>query len=321
MAANWVTSRWLRTHDWDWQRDMPPDLAQLGRDRARLVPPQFFYHPCRMVRRMGGDLGNESGEIEYVAYDAIPDLILRTFDEPKPLAFVHRDSQSRGPHYATTVNRWIRELQGAGLLVREGDDDRIDPAAIYWTARFLFGLMQLEEEFVPALEMVAAVEPRRIVEIGTCHGGSLFSWTQAAASDARIVSIDLPSGPGGGGYTAEYAPRFQQFCAPGQGMTCILADSTADSTVRGAREALGGEPIDFLFIDGDHSYEGASRDFELYGPMVRPGGLVMFHDIRHAENPERYGVHQLWNELSQQYSGVEFVGSEGVSLGIGVLTV
>jgi|APSaa5957512622_1039677.scaffolds.fasta_scaffold106676_1 hypothetical protein len=47
----------------------------------------------------------------------------------------------------------------------------------------------------------------------------------------------------------------------------------------------------------------------------------MFHDIRHATNPESYGVHRLWNELSELRPGVEFVGSEGLSLGIGVLTV
>ena len=321
MAADWVTSRWLRGHDWDWERDMPPDLAELGRRRTNLVPQRFFYHPCRMARRMGGELGNETGQVEYVAYDPIADLVLRTFEEPKSLAFVHRDSQLRGPQYTTTVNHWIRELQQARLLVPDGEDDAIDCAAVFWSARFLFGLMQLEEEFVPAMEMVADLAPRTAVEIGTCHGGSLFSWTQAAAPDARIVSIDLPAGPGGGGYTAEYAKRFQQFCAPGQQLTCIRADSTADDTVRRTRDALGGEPIDLLFIDGDHSYEGASRDFALYAPMVRHGGLVMFHDIRHTENPERFGVHRLWHELRERHSSVEFVGSEGVSLGIGVLTV
>ena len=32
--------------------------------------------------------------------------------------------------------------------------------------------------------------------------------------------------------------------------------------------------IDFLFLDGDHSYEGVRRDFENYAPLVRPGGIV-----------------------------------------------
>lgn len=39
-----------------------------------------------------------------------------------------------------------------------------------------------------------------------------------------------------------------------------------------------GEPLDFLLIDGDHRVEGASRDFCLFAPRVRPGGYIMLHD-------------------------------------------
>lgn len=39
------------------------------------------------------------------------------------------------------------------------------------------------------------------------------------------------------------------------------------------------EPVGLLFIDGDHSPEGARRDFELWLPRVMAGGLVMCHDV------------------------------------------
>ena len=39
-----------------------------------------------------------------------------------------------------------------------------------------------------------------------------------------------------------------------------------------------GNPIDLLFIDGDHSYEGVKRDWELFIPHVKPFGVVVFHD-------------------------------------------
>ncbi len=39
-----------------------------------------------------------------------------------------------------------------------------------------------------------------------------------------------------------------------------------------------GGPIRFLLIDGDHSYEGVRDDFELWSPLVAPGGLIVFHD-------------------------------------------
>jgi predicted O-methyltransferase YrrM len=37
-------------------------------------------------------------------------------------------------------------------------------------------------------------------------------------------------------------------------------------------------PIDLLFIDGDHSYEGVKRDWQLFTPHLREFGVVVFHD-------------------------------------------
>ena len=36
--------------------------------------------------------------------------------------------------------------------------------------------------------------------------------------------------------------------------------------------------IDLLFIDGDHSYEGVKKDFELYSQILSPNGVIMIHD-------------------------------------------
>lgn len=36
--------------------------------------------------------------------------------------------------------------------------------------------------------------------------------------------------------------------------------------------------IDMLFIDGDHSYEGCKMDFDLYFPLIKKSGIIIFHD-------------------------------------------
>jgi predicted O-methyltransferase YrrM len=59
-----------------------------------------------------------------------------------------------------------------------------------------------------------------------------------------------------------------------------------------AAAAVWNRPIRLLFIDGDHSYEGAKQDFELWSPHVVPGGLIALHDIGHWE-----GVTRFYREL------------------------
>lgn len=64
------------------------------------------------------------------------------------------------------------------------------------------------------------------------------------------------------------------------------------------------DPIDLIFIDGDHRYEMVKRDFDDWVQWVKVGGLLMLHDSRKREGsaPERYdmgwdGPTQLATEL------------------------
>ena len=49
------------------------------------------------------------------------------------------------------------------------------------------------------------------------------------------------------------------------------------------------EPIDFLFIDGNHDYEAVLQDYEQWSPKVRPGGVIAFHDVVFGENADPAG--------------------------------
>lgn len=54
--------------------------------------------------------------------------------------------------------------------------------------------------------------------------------------------------------------------------------------------------IDVLFIDGSHIYEDVKADFELFYPWVKPGGLVLFHDV----DPVFPGVYKVWHEMAKK---------------------
>lgn len=47
------------------------------------------------------------------------------------------------------------------------------------------------------------------------------------------------------------------------------------------------EKIDFIFIDGDHSYEGVKRDVDLWTPKLNRNALIIMHDIGWAEGVQR----------------------------------
>jgi predicted O-methyltransferase YrrM len=175
--------------------------------------------------------------------------------------------------------------------------------------------VQNREEIVPLLELVRTENPHRVLEIGTATGGTLFLFTRMAADDATIVSIDLPGGPGGGGYPAWLIPLYRAFALPGQRIELIRDDSHNAHSRDLAAQFFDHQQVDVLFLDGDHSYEGVKRDFEMYSSLVRPGGIIAFHDTIVAG-----GVRKFWAELKT--SGLaceELVADHGKIFGIGVV--
>lgn len=60
-------------------------------------------------------------------------------------------------------------------------------------------------------------------------------------------------------------------------------------------------------IDGDHSGEGVRRDFEIYGPLIRPGGLVLFDDYDTTDWPE---IKPAVDDLMRSAAGWEWLGAD-----------
>jgi predicted O-methyltransferase YrrM len=176
--------------------------------------------------------------------------------------------------------------------------------------------VQKPTELTELLAIVAELRPRRVVEIGSYRGGTLWAFAQVATSDAILVSVDLPGGDFGGGSDDAWQARYANFVRHDQRIVTLPLDSHEEATVDAVREALGGAPVDFLFIDGDHRYEGVKRDFELFSPLVRPGGVVAFHDILPDNDYENSDVDMLWTELRGRYRSVELIAEdEGLAMG------
>ena len=187
---------------------------------------------------------------------------------------------------------------------------------------------QVRAEVLGLLDAVSAERPRRLLEIGTAGGGTLFLLAFAADPDATIVSVDLHHGEFGGGYPAWKIPLYHGFVRRTQRLHLIRGDSHAPETLARTHAALRGEQLDFLLIDGDHTYDGVRADFFDYAPLVRPGGLIAFHDIAQPGELRPGGatllggeVPRLWRELRERYETRELLFSPDGFFGIGLLRV
>jgi len=180
----------------------------------------------------------------------------------------------------------------------------------------------VKSEFLSLLNVFKEKDPKVVVEIGTANGGTLFCFSKLAPQGATIVSIDLPGGKFGGGYPEGRVPLYYSFKKESQKTFLLREDSHSEQTLENLRTILGGngKKIDFLFIDGDHTYEGVKKDFELYSTLVGDGGIVAFHDI--AVHPDSTGcfVNLFWDEIKRKYKYKEFVEDRNQGWGgIGVL--
>lgn len=184
-----------------------------------------------------------------------------------------------------------------------------------------FGITQIPSEIEALIERLRDMQPRTIVEIGTHKGGNSFLFCHAVTSATRVVGVDL---------CVQSADKLIHFARAGQRYFALHGDSQTESMKQRVQACLGGAEVDFLFIDGDHSYAGVKADFELYAPLVRSGGVIALHDIV-ADHRTRFGrdtgcyagdVYRYWAELKSRYDCVELVAdAEQDGFGIGVVLV
>jgi len=183
------------------------------------------------------------------------------------------------------------------------------------------GAMQKLRELAPLVALVGSESPSVVVEIGTARGGTFYAWCRAAAPDATIVSIDLPGGPFAGVDGSADVTTLRRYGRPSQALHFVRADSHDPETRAKLDEILGGREVDFLMIDGDHSYDGVKRDFELYEPVVGKGKPIAFHDIVPHPHAPACEVDRFWNEVKSGRTYLEFVDRDTPDEygGIGVL--
>jgi len=121
--------------------------------------------------------------------------------------------------------------------------------------------------------------PTRVLEIGAWEGGTLRHWLDSEL----VVVID------------DEMRRADDWLGWAENVGCdlrLLKGRSQDPEIVAA--ARGHGPYDFVFVDADHRYAAGKADWENYSPMVAPGGVIAFHDIRRYEHGD---LDRLWDEI------------------------
>jgi predicted O-methyltransferase YrrM len=219
------------------------------------------------------------------------------------------ESQPRRVFGAGDLVRAIQRLPLAAGLAREAIRD---PATfrVAVTAIRRHHALQKPLELIEYLRFIRARRVERVLEIGALWGGMVFAHAAIASPSAHLIAIDKFPRESADAMTA----RVRAVVRPSQRVTCLWQDSHDPATIVAVREALDG-PLDLLFLDGDHSADGIARDFALYEPLVRPGGLIAIHDIDARTNDD---VPAFWRATRDRYEHVEIIDRRHAPQGLGV---
>jgi cephalosporin hydroxylase len=154
-----------------------------------------------------------------------------------------------------------------------------------------------------------------ILEIGTQNGGTALLWAKLAESrGGHVVSIDH----------APETPKVYENHVLKDMIIQIGGDSHNQETIDKVHEVISsnGRKVDFLFIDGDHTYQGVKADFAAYSGLVKEGGWIAFHDILDTEwhRGQNCLVSDFWSEIKEKYNHIEIIDPNDKRwMGIGLI--
>ncbi len=138
-----------------------------------------------------------------------------------------------------------------------------------------------------------------VVEIGSYLGASASFLAAGLRDGDRIFCIDTwtndTMSEGQRDTQAAFlanTARYQQLIVPVRGWS---HDAPVLDQVRAQAPR-----VNLLFIDGDHSYQGALADWQLYAPLLAPGAFIVMHDIGWAEGVQRVVAEEIRPRVSYE---------------------
>jgi len=162
---------------------------------------------------------------------------------------------------------------------------------------------QDNDELFELLKYLSDIKIERIVEIGFDRGFGLLNWWRIFEPKI-LIGIDI-----------NIDALETKFLEKAGVVAEILHMRSQDEYTRNKVLKLTSGEIDFLFIDGDHTYEAVKMDYIIYSKMVRKGGVIVLHDAGLKLHPG-VGVHKVWDEISTENENSKLIHTSGTGYGV-----
>lgn len=173
-----------------------------------------------------------------------------------------------------------------------------------------------------AFELIGRMQPRTVVELGTYSGSSFAAFCQAveaAGGNGHVYGIDLWQGDVHmGSFDEELYQEMAAFASTRYPSIATLIRKDFNE----AAASFSDGSVDLLHIDGTHTFEAVTNDFETWLPKMSDRGVILFHDINVTEQNAgpaalKFGVRRVFDSLKTKYPNAEF----DHCFGLGVLVV
>jgi hypothetical protein len=176
----------------------------------------------------------------------------------------------------------------------------------------LFGVGAWTDHLHFGYDVVAALRPRLLVELGTDRGESYFCFCQSVAENStgtRCFAVDSWRGDEHAGNYDD--TTFEQVAAHNEehyaAFSTLLRSEFDDAVAQ-----FENESVDLLHLDGLHTAEAVRHDLAAWLPKLRPGAILLLHDV--LMQTRGFGVWEVWAELRER--GRSFAFEIGPGLGV-----
>jgi O-antigen biosynthesis protein len=163
-----------------------------------------------------------------------------------------------------------------------------------------------------ARDLIGSVRPATLVELGTHYGESYFGFCQSVVEGGvpcTCYAVDTWKGDEHAGfYGEEVFTEVKEYNDKHYAGFSNLLRMTFDQALPRFEDSC----LDMLHIDGLHTYDAIAHDVNAWFPKLRPGGVLLLHDVEVRRNG--FQVWRLWEELQANFPTFTFRHHSGLGV-------